>query len=60
MNALLRNLDAGDVGFYHERSMKTPARTAISVTFHNQVHSGGEQWMFQDVNEGGPASLAGC
>lgn len=59
INALLRELKVSHVGFFHESSPKTPGRTAISATFHKYVGADGIQWMFQDVHEGGPASLAG-
>lgn len=59
INALLRQLNASHVGFFHESSLKTPARTALSATFHKYVANDAPQWMFQDVHDGGPASLAG-
>jgi C-terminal processing protease CtpA/Prc len=56
---LLSELKTSHTGFRHSKSPNVPGRHAIAATFMRCNFEGEQRWMFQDVQEGGPAHSAG-
>jgi len=59
MQALLAELKRSHVGFFHESLSRSSSKMVLCATYMASKTSDGERWVFQDVHEGGPASLAG-
>jgi len=59
VHKLVTELKTSHTGFRHAGMRNIPARHAINATLHRFGANGNEQWMFQDVHEGGPAYAAG-
>lgn len=59
MQALVAELKTSHTGFGHRSALRIPARFSVNATFRLCKTEDGEQWVFQDVYEGGPAHLAG-
>jgi carboxyl-terminal processing protease len=58
MAALLKELGTSQTGFLRRES-KIASRNSINATFRPCDTAEGPRWMFQDVQPGGPAALAG-
>src|SRR5437879_8456674 len=56
---LVAELKTSHTGFRHAGMRGIPARHAINATLQSIGLNGSEQWMFQDVHQGGPAFSAG-
>ncbi len=59
MQSLVGALHTSHTGFYHKSGRTVPARHAINATFKSCDVGGEQHWVFQDVHEGGTASLLG-
>jgi len=59
VHRLVAELKTSHTGFRHAGMRNIPARHAINATLHRIGANGNEQWMFQDVHQGGPAYGAG-
>ena len=59
VHRLVAELKTSHTGFRHAGMRNIPARHAINATLHRTGTNGNEQWMFQDVHQGGPAYTAG-
>ena len=59
IQALVSQLRTSHTGFFHKSGRTVPARHAINATFKACPIDGAEHWVFQDVHEGGTASLLG-
>ena len=59
MQSLVGALRTSHTGFYHKSGRTVPARHAINATFKACEIDGEQHWVFQDVHEGGTASLLG-
>lgn len=59
MQSLVGALHTSHTGFYHKSGRTVPARHAINATFKACDVGGERHWVFQDVHEGGTASLLG-
>ena len=58
MSALLKELGTSHTGFFRRES-KVASRNSINATFRSRETAEGPRWIFQDVQPGGPAELAG-
>jgi len=59
VHRLVAELKTSHTGFRHAGFRNIPARHAINATLHRIGTNGNEQWMFQDVHQGGPAYAGG-
>jgi carboxyl-terminal processing protease len=59
VHRLVAELKTSHTGFRHAGMRNIPARHAINATLHRIGTNGNEQWMFQDVHQGGPAYAGG-
>jgi carboxyl-terminal processing protease len=59
VHGLVAELKTSHTGFRHAGMRNIPARLAVNATLHRIGTNGNEQWMFQDVHQGGPAYAAG-
>ena len=59
IQSLVSALRTSHTGFFHKSGRTVPARHAINATFKACHIDGAEQWVFQDVHEGGTAGLLG-
>jgi carboxyl-terminal processing protease len=59
VHRLVAELKTSHTGFRHAGLRNIPARHAINATLHRIGTNGNEQWMFQDVHQGGPAYAGG-
>lgn len=59
VQSLVSELHTSHTGFFHKSGRTVPARHAINATFKACQIDGTEHWVFQDVHEGGTASLVG-
>jgi len=59
IQSLLGELHTSHTGFFHKSGRTVPARHAINATFKSCHVDGAAHWVFQDVHEGGTASLLG-
>jgi carboxyl-terminal processing protease len=59
VHRLVAELKTSHTGFRHAGMRNIPARLAINATLHRIGTNGNDQWMFQDVHQGGPAYAAG-
>ncbi|HWY70319.1 MAG TPA: S41 family peptidase [Terriglobales bacterium] len=59
IQSLLGELHTSHTGFFHKSGRTVPARHAINATFKACQVDGIAHWVFQDVHEGGTASLLG-
>jgi len=59
MQSLVGALRTSHTGFYQKSGRTVPARHAINATFKACDVGGEQHWVFQDVHEGGTASLLG-
>src|SRR5205814_4890880 len=59
VQSLLSALHTSHTGFFHKSGRTVPARHAINATFKACQVDGSAHWVFQDVHEGGTASLLG-
>jgi C-terminal processing protease CtpA/Prc len=59
VTALLQNLKASHVGFFHQSARRASSRAALSATYLADETTHGYRWIFQDVHDGGAAALAG-
>ena len=59
IQSLVSGLRSSHTGFFHKSGRIVPARHAINATFKACEIEGRECWIFQDVHEGGAASVAG-
>ncbi len=59
IQALVGELHTSHTGFFHKSGRAVPARHAINATFKACQIDGEQHWVFQDVHEGGTASLLG-
>jgi carboxyl-terminal processing protease len=59
VHGLVAELKTSHTGFRHAGMRNIPARHAINATLHRIGTNGNEQWMFQDVHQGGPAYAGG-
>ncbi len=58
VNSLLAELGTSHTSFFH-KSTPVPSRNSINATFRSLQTADGPRWVFQDVQPGGPADLAG-
>jgi carboxyl-terminal processing protease len=58
MSALLKELGTSHTGFFRRES-KVASRNSINATFRSRETADGPRWIFQDVQPGGPAEVAG-
>ena len=59
IQSLVAELRTSHTGFYHKSGRTVPARHAINATFKACQVGGSARWVFQDVHEGGTASMLG-
>jgi carboxyl-terminal processing protease len=59
IQSLLTELHTSHTGFFHKTGRTVPARHAINATFKACQIDDAAHWVFQDVHEGGTASLLG-
>src|SRR5215469_6804039 len=59
VHKLVAELKTSHTGFRHAGMRNIPARHAINATLRRFGVNRNEQWMFQDVHQGGPAYAAG-
>jgi carboxyl-terminal processing protease len=59
MTDLLAELHASHLGFFHRSARRASSRAALSATYLADDTEYGKRWIFQDVHEGGAASIAG-
>src|SRR5205807_166129 len=59
IQSLLGELHTSHTGFFHKSGRTVPARHAINATFKACQIDSTAHWVFQDVHEGGTASLLG-
>lgn len=59
IQSLVSELRTSHTGFFHKSGRTVPARHAINATFKACPIDGADHWVFQDVHEGGAASLLG-
>jgi carboxyl-terminal processing protease len=59
IQALVGELRTSHTGFFHRSGRTVPARHAINATFKACQIGSDQQWVFQDVHEGGTAHLLG-
>ena len=59
LSELLAELKASHVGVFRHKPPRGTARAVISASYSSFPFQGEERWTFQDVHEGGPASLSG-
>src|SRR4029434_8694186 len=57
--ALIDTLGSSHTAFYHRNWRPIPPRQSICATLQQCETTDGVRWMFQDVQEGGPAHHAG-
>lgn len=58
VNLLLGELGTSHTSFFH-KDTPVPSRNSINATFRSLETAEGSRWIFQDVQPGGPADLAG-
>ncbi|HTU44802.1 MAG TPA: S41 family peptidase [Bryobacteraceae bacterium] len=58
VNSLLAELGTSHTSFFH-KGTPVPSRNSINATFRSLQTADGPRWVFQDVQPGGPADLAG-
>jgi carboxyl-terminal processing protease len=58
MQKLVAGLRTSHTGFFHKSGRTVPARHAINATLKACKIDGAERWVFQDVHDGGAASIA--
>lgn len=56
---LIAELKLSHMAFFHESLLKIPPNYSIGATFQPYATNVNNNWMFQDVHEGGPAYLSG-
>jgi carboxyl-terminal processing protease len=56
---LLAELQTSHLGFFHSSARRASSRAALSATYLTDETSYGKRWIFQDVHNGGAASIAG-
>jgi C-terminal processing protease CtpA/Prc len=56
---LLAELRTSHIGVFRHKPPRGTARALISASYSSFPFQGEERWTFQDVHEGGPASLSG-
>ena len=59
VQSLVSELRTSHTGFFHKSGRTVPARHAINATLKACQIDGTQCWVFQDVHEGGTASLLG-
>ncbi len=59
MSDLLKELHTSHLGFFHRSARRASSRAALSATYLADETPYGNRWIFQDVNVGGSASIAG-
>ncbi|MGA8595456.1 MAG: S41 family peptidase [Bryobacteraceae bacterium] len=59
VNRLLAELGTSHTSLFH-KSTPVPSRNSINATFKSWETADGARWIFQDVQPGGPADLAGA
>ena len=59
MHDLVSQLGSSHTAFYHRNWRPMPPRQSICATLQQCETTDGLRWMFQDVQEGGPAARAG-
>ena len=59
IQSLVAELHTSHTGFFHKSGRTVPARLAINATFKACPINGADHWVFQDVHDGGTASLLG-
>lgn len=59
MHDLVMQLGSSHTAFYHRNWRPVPPRQSICATLQQCETTDGLRWMFQDVQEGGPAHQAG-
>jgi carboxyl-terminal processing protease len=59
VSALLSELHASHLGFFHGSARRASSRAALSATYLADETPFGKRWIFQDVHSGGAASNAG-
>jgi carboxyl-terminal processing protease len=59
VSALLAELHASHLGFFHGSARRASSRAALSATYLADETPFGKRWIFQDVHSGGAASNAG-
>jgi len=59
IQSLVAELRTSHTGFFHKSGRTVPARHAINATFKACQVDGSARWVFQDVHEGGTASILG-
>lgn len=55
---VIAELKISHMAFFHHSFLKIPPNYSIGATFQAHVRNGSNNWMFQDVHEGGPAYLS--
>lgn len=60
MHELVSQLGSSHTAFYHKNWRPLPPRQSICATLLQCKTEDGPRWMFQDVQEGGPAHIAGA
>jgi len=59
LTELLKALKTSHLGFFHGTGRRASSRAALSATYLSDDTPFGSRWIFQDVHEGGAASLGG-